>query len=211
MENEGIAVKRQPLPTVRNVEFEVVTWAPDQADADLSIACMFEREMPGSQLSGGLLKLDDVFGGALTRLRDEGSFQAQEMETLVIRKPPAPVKARAIMLIGLGDPLTLSSAVLVRALRVSFHEAARLGVSTVAFAPNLLDAGLSNLAPLGVEAAMVSGVLGALNAEHRFAELGIATPPTVRRWVFDTGAAHFDIVAKSLLTAFGRFTSVPSE
>jgi hypothetical protein len=187
--------RRQALPTIRNVAFEIVTWAPSQADVDLSIACMFEREMPGAQLAGGLLQLDEAFGGALTRQREEGAFAAHERETLLIRKPPASVQAQAVLLMGMGDPTTLSSAVIEGVLRVAFHEAVRFGASTVAFAPSLLDAGLANLAPLDLEAAMVRGVLGALRAEQS----------GVRKWVFDAGAAHFDAVAKSFLRAFEQF------
>lgn len=208
MDYEAVAVKRQSLVTFMDVDFEVVTWAPAQADADLLIACMFEREMPGTHLSGGMLQLDEALGGALTRLREESSFRAQEMETLLIRTVPASVRARSILVIGLGDPLSLSSAILERALRVALREAVRLGASSVSFAPDLIDAGQTDLSSLDVEGAMVRGVLGALHAEHRLAELGRAPFPAIRGWAFETGLAHFQAAKESFLRAFRNWTDL---
>jgi hypothetical protein len=207
LDNAGNIIKRHSLLTMKNVKFEVIAWAPSQADVDLSIACMFEREMPGSLLSGGLLQFNQAIGGALTKLRDEGSFRAQEMETLLLRPALSSVRAHAILIIGLGNPLAFSSAILERALRVAFREAVRFGASTVAFAPNLIDAGQIDVTSLQVEAAMVRGVVGALQAEHRLVELGLADPPAIRSWAFDTGPAHFDTAAKKFLKAFTQSSS----
>jgi hypothetical protein len=208
LENEGNSIKRQSLMRSANVEFEVVTWAPSQADVDLSVACMFERETPGAHLSGGLKQLDEALGGALTGLREEGSFRAQEMETVLVRKPPMQVRAQWILIIGLGNPLTLSSETLERALRVSVREAIRVQACTVAFAPNLLDAGLTDLEFLHVEAAMVRGVISGLHAEYRLAEIGLAALPEIQRWAFETGSAHFEAVTGELLRAFNRFAEI---
>jgi hypothetical protein len=202
---EDKVLRRKSLRTIAHVSFEIVTWAPSEADVDLSIACMFERDMPGTTLSGGLLQLDEALGAALTNLRNEGSFRAQEMETLLIPRPPTQMPARGILIIGLGDPLSLNFAVLERALRVAIREANRLGASTVAFAPNLLDAGLKVLPSLHVEAAMVRGVISALNAEIRLSELGLAPPPSIRNWSFETGSTHFDAATEAFLRAFNPF------
>jgi hypothetical protein len=200
-------IRRKSLQTIGHVGFEIVTLAPSEADVDLSIACMFEHDMPGTTLSGGLLQLDEALGAALTKLRDEGSFRAQEMETLLIPRPPTHVPARGILIIGLGDPLSLNSDVLERALRVAVREANRLEAATVAFAPNLLDAGLKVLPSLHVEAAMVRGVISALNAEISLAELGLAPPPSICNWSFETGPAHFDAATEEFLKAFNPFAA----
>jgi hypothetical protein len=202
MDSTDIGPKRHLLPRVKDVDCEIVSWAPSEADVDLSIACMFEREMPGAHLAGGLLQLDEALGGALTRLREEGYFRAQEMETFLVQTPPQLVRARRVLLIGLGNPLTLSSAILERALRVAVREAVRLGATTVAFAPNLLDAGLRDVASLQVEVAMVRGASSALLAEYRLSELGLASPPAIQRWSFDVGPSHFDSATASFTSAF---------
>jgi hypothetical protein len=202
VDNKDIGPQRHLLMTVKGIEFETVSWAPSEADVDFSIACMFEREMPGVHLVGGLMQLDEALGGALSRMRDEGYFRAQEMETLLVQTPSPPVRARRVLLVGLGNPLTLSSAIFERALRVAVREAFRLGATTAAFAPNLLDAGVTNVASLQVEAAMVRGASSALLAEYRLSELGFASPPVMRRWSFDVGPAHFESATASFTRAF---------
>jgi hypothetical protein len=202
MENRDIAPRRHALPRVRDVSLETVTWAPSQADVDLSIACMFEREMPGARLAGGLLQLDEALGGALTKLRNDGCFRAQEMETLLIETPLRPIRARRVLLIGLGNPVTFSSALLERTLRVAVREAIRLKAMTVAFAPNLLDEGLTDVGSLQIEAAMVRGIVGALQAEYRLSEMCLTYPPAIRSWAFDIGSSHFDATTAEFIKAF---------
>lgn len=193
---------------MQDVRFETVTWPPGHADVDLSIACMFEREMTEAHLTGGLQQLNDALGGVLTALRNEGYFRAQEMETLLVRTPPIRVVARSILIIGLGSPITFGPAILERATRVAVREAIRLGASTVAFAPSLLDEGLTNVASLQVEAAMVRGIVSALQAEYRLSELGLASSPVTRSWAFDTGPAHFDAATAGFMKAFRSFTAL---
>jgi hypothetical protein len=202
MDSKDSVQRRQLLFTMKGVGFETVTWAPSEADVDLSIACMFEREMPGSDLAGGLLQLNVALGGALTMFREAGYFRAEEMETLVVQTPPHSVRPRRILLIGLGNPLTLTSAIVERALRVAVREAIRLGATTVAFAPNLLDAGIRDAASLLVEVAMVRGVSSALLAEYRLSELNLASSPMIQRWFFDVGPTHFEAATASFTTAF---------
>jgi hypothetical protein len=202
LKSKDSAAERRPLLTIGNVDFETIAWAPNQADVDLSIACMFEREMPGVQLAGGLLHLDEVLGGALTRLRHEGHFRAQEMETLLVRKPPIGVSGRSVLIIGLGSPITFASAILERATRVAVREATRLGACTVAFAPNLLDAGRTDADSMNVEAAIAQGTVSGLQAEYRLSELGLANPPAILSWAFDVGPAHIEAATASFLRAF---------
>jgi hypothetical protein len=180
------------LGEVDGLEFRVQAWAPAQADVDLSFACMFEHEAEGATMSGGLLHLDEALGNLLSSLRAEGSFRGQEMETLYISLPSAGLRPRAVMVIGLGDPATITAERLERATRIAYREASRLGVRTVAFAPDLLDAGVQGI--VGTGAAMLRGVVGALRSEKRLAKSGFVPEPSVQSWTFDAGAAHLDAV-----------------
>src|SRR5437868_6764706 len=99
--------KRLQIGTFDGVVFDVVAWGPAQAEVDVSVACMFEHELNGAGLAGGLLALDQALGGHLTQLRREGAFRAQPMETLLVTQPPAGISARAVLVIGLGDPALL--------------------------------------------------------------------------------------------------------
>jgi hypothetical protein len=196
---------RHPIGEWRGLEVEVVAWDSVGAEADLSFACMFEREMPGAAMGGGLLHLDQVLGGALTRWRASGDFRAEPGETLLLERPPNGIRAKTIMLIGLGDPTALQADLLGRATRVAFREASRLRAATVAFAPSLLDTGLKPQAIDGAPTAMMNGLLTALAAEWRLAEAGLSVEPKMSRWSFDAGASHLEEVAAAFKTAFDAF------
>jgi len=172
---------------------------------DLSFAGLFEREMPGAAMGGGLLDLDQALSGALARLRASGDFTAEPMDTLLLERLPHGVRARTIMLIGLGDPTKLQADLLERATRVAFREASRLRAGSVAFAPSLLDTGLKPEATAGAPLAMMAGLLSALATQRRLAEAGLGLEPTVSRWSFDAGASHVDAVAKAFKVAFDAF------
>lgn len=195
---------RLPIGTANQVVFDVVAWGPARADVDLSVACMFEHEMPGSTMAGGLLGLDQALDGKLSQLRASGAFRAQEMETLLISLPPATVAARALLVIGLGDPEQLSSDTLRRATRVAMREAVRHGALSMAFAPSVLDAGHTDNAALDMPAVMLDGMLTALQAETTLASLGLAPPPALRHCTFDVGAPRLAHAGVAFSAAFGR-------
>ncbi len=198
----GSRVPRYALGGFRGVEFDVVAWGPRDAGVDLSFACMFEHEAAGASLGGGMLGLDQSLDGLLTRMRTSGTFKARQLETLHLVSPPDCLAPKSIMVIGLGDPETLTQDLLERATGMAMAEAIRLRVQTVAFAPNLLDAGLSNVAGMHIASSMLTGAFHALATATFLAETGFSEAPSVRRWSFDAGAAHIDAAAKEFEAAF---------
>jgi hypothetical protein len=184
------------------VEFEVGRWSPADASVDLSFACIFEHEMPGSSLSGGLLHLDQALSGLLTELRAQGAFRATAFETLFIAAPSEAVKARQVMLIGLGDPTKLRLADLERAASLAASEAVRLKANSVAFAPSLLDSGHRDNGNWDVPAALLRGALSGLRTENLLAERGVSGAPSLKRWSFDVGAARFEHAVAQFQAAF---------
>lgn len=195
---------RLPIGTTHGVVFDVVAWGPAQAGVDLSVACMFEHEMAGAAMAGGLLALDTALGGQLSHLRSIGAFRAQPMETLLVTSPPPGVAARAVLVIGLGDPALLDGDVLRRATRVAMREAIRFGAVSMAFAPSVLDAGHTDNAPLDMQHVMLDGMLGALQAEHMLAEAGLAAAPALRHCSFDVGAPRAQAAGAGFAAAFSQ-------
>jgi hypothetical protein len=193
-----------PIGIASGVTFDVVAWGPAMADVDFSVACMFEHEVGGAPIAGGLLALDQALGGQLTRLRASGAFRAQPMETLLITTPPAGMTPRAVLVIGLGDPGLLTSDLLRRATRVAMREAIRHGAHSMAFAPSVLDAGHTDNAALNMPEVMLDGMLGALGAEFRLAETGLAGEPLLRHCTFDVGAPRVESAALAFAAAFAR-------
>lgn len=200
------APDRLPIGTVDGVEFDVVAWGPAHADVDLSVACMFEHEL-GAGMTGGLLALDEALGGQLVRLRAAGAFRAQPMETLLVTTPPPAVAARAVLVVGMGDPATLDGDMLRRACRVALREAVRFGAVSMAFAPSVLDAGHTDNAALAMQDVMLDGVLGALRAERMLAEAGLAHAPALLHCTFDVGPPRLQAAGRAFTAAFARLAA----
>lgn len=199
-------IVRLPIGSIDDVVFDVVAWGPAQAAVDFSVACMFEHEVDGAAMAGGLLALDQALGGHLARLRSIGAFRAQPMETLLITTPPR-VAANAVLVIGLGDPAMLDSDVLRRATRVAMREAIRFGAVSMAFAPSVLDAGHVDNAGLNMQEVMLDGMLSALRAEMLLADAGLAAPLLLRHCTFDVGAPRLQAAGQGFADAFRRLTA----
>jgi hypothetical protein len=158
-------------------------------------------------MAGGLLALDQALGGELSRLRAVGAFRAQPMETLLVTMPPPGLIARAVLVIGMGDPALLAGDVLRRACRVAMREAIRYGARSMAFAPSVLDAGHTDNAALDMQAVMLDGMLGALRAEHMLANAGLAGAPLLRHCTFDVGAPRLQAAGRAFAEAFARLAA----
>jgi len=198
---------RLPIGTHDGVEFDVVAWGPAHADVDFSVACMFAHELGATGMAGGLLALDQALGGQLARLRAAGAFRAQPMETLLVTRPPPGVAARAVLVVGMGDPAALDGDLLRRACRVAMREAIRFGATSMAFAPSVLDAGHTDNAALDMQDVMLDGMLGALRAEHMLADAGLAGVPALRHCTFDVGAPRAQAAGRAFAQAFARRTA----
>lgn len=197
---------RLPIGAHESVAFDVAAWTPSHADVDFSVACMFEHEM-GAGMAGGLLALDEALGGRLSRLRAAGAFRAQPMETLLVTTPPPGVAARAVLVVGMGDPAALDGDVLRRACRVAMREAIRHGAVSMAFAPGVLDAGHTDNAALHMQEVMLDGMLGALRAEHMLAQAGLAHTPALRHCTFDVGPPRLQAAGRAFADAFARLAA----
>jgi len=185
-------VLRQVIGSWRDISFEVAAWDGVGADVDLSCGCMFAHEATGDGPTGGLLHLDTALSGALTGLRRDGYFRAGPMETLLVSRPPAGIAARALLLVGLGDPADWTVETTAQAAATAARTAMQQGVRSVAFAPSVLDSGLTTGVTGNMPEAMVKAVLAAIDAQHRIAGLGLTPEPALRHWVFDVGAPRFE-------------------
>ena len=76
--------------------------------------------------------------------------------------------------------------------RVSLREAARLGVSRVAFAPLIRDQGNTKLDTRDVETAVVRGMLLAYDTEKRLQNEGLSKDFTLDQWNVEAGPKYFD-------------------
>jgi hypothetical protein len=143
-------------------------------------------------MRGAPVELDKELGGVIGSLRERGEFEGDPLETLVIIPPRGSIKAKALLLIGLGEEDTLSLERLERVGRVALREASRLGVRRVAFAPLIRDQGNTKLSTGDVETAVVRGMLLAYDTERRLQDQGLAREWTLEAWEVEAGPAYFD-------------------
>ncbi len=191
------------IGTLGKVALKLIAVGPADAPVELSIACMFQHELRGN-LTGGLLRLDQALDGALWRLRREGFFHGHALETLLLTKVPATVHAQALLIVGLGDPKAFTADVLQDAVLAAAQQALRMDVETVAFSPNLLDAGFASDELSGIQSALLYGLHSAQQREECLFDRGFRSATKLQSWSFEAGEEHFDEAALSFEAPFRK-------
>ncbi len=202
-------VKETALDAPNNVKVKVRMEGPYTADVPLQVVCYFkytpERAM---RMSGAPVELDKRLGGVIGALRERGEFVGDQLETLLIIPPRDSIKAKALLLVGLGDEDALSLNLMEGVGRVSLPEAARLGVNRVAFAPLLRDQGNSKLGTGVVETAIVRGMLLAYDTEKRLQRERLSKEFTLDEWNVEAGPAYFDETVAGVQKAIQQSTQL---
>jgi hypothetical protein len=143
-------------------------------------------------MTGAPVELDKELGGVISALRGRGEFEGAALETLILIPPKGSIKAKAFLLVGLGEEDSLSLARMEQVGRVALREASRLGVPRVAFAPILRDQGSTKLATGDVGRAVVKGMLLAYDTEKRLQKEALAGEWTLQEWECEAGPVYFD-------------------
>jgi Cytosol aminopeptidase family, N-terminal domain len=186
-------VKEKPLNAPHNVKVKVRMEGPYTADVPLQVVCYFKYTPQGVKRMGGApVELDKHLGGVIASLRERGEFVGDQLETILIIPPKDSIKAKALLLVGLGDEADLSLKLMEAVGRVALREADRLGVSHVAFAPLIRDQGNSKISTGEVERAVVRGMLLAYDTEKRLQKEGLSKDFTLEQWNVEAGPAYFD-------------------
>src|SRR5580658_4629394 len=132
---EPTAVKEIRFQALRDVTMTLRMEGPTTADVPLQVVCYFKYTPEGvKRMKGAPVELDHELGGVIGALRERGDFIGDELETILLIPPSNSIKAKALLLIGLGDERSLSLDVMERVGKVAVREASRLGASRVAFA-----------------------------------------------------------------------------
>jgi hypothetical protein len=186
-------VKEKALDAPNAVKIKVRMEGPYTADVPLQVVCYFKYTPEGAKrMSGAPVELDKRLGGVIGSLRERGEFVGDQLETLLIIPPKDAIKAKALLLVGLGDEDTLSLKLIEGVGRVAVREAARLGVSRVAFAPLIRDQGNSKFPTGDVADAVVRGMLSAYDTDKRLQKEGLSKDFTLEAWNVEAGQMYFD-------------------
>lgn len=175
---------------------------PYDADVPLQIVCYFEYTLTSdTKLLGAPVELDQRLGGVIASLRQRGEFQGQALESLLIEPQAGTIKAKRLLLLGLGAGSELSLDRMEAIGRVALREAAKIGAKSVAFAPMIKDAGNDSLEAGAVETSVVRGMLLAYDTERRLQKQGLRSAFALDEWIVESGPAYFDTTVAGVRTA----------
>jgi len=190
---ENQDVKEKAFDAPHNLKIKVRMEGPYTADVPLQVVCYFKYTPEGAKrMSGAPVELDKKLGGVIAALRERGEFVGNELETLWITPPKNSIKAKALLLVGLGNEDALSLDVMERVGRVSLRAASQAGVKRVAFAPLIRDQGNSKLPAGDVALAVVRGMLLSHDTEVRLQKEGLAKSFQLEEWIVEAGADYFN-------------------
>jgi hypothetical protein len=186
-------VKETVVAGPNQVALKVRMEGPYTADVPLQVVCYFKYTPAGAKrMFDAPVELDRRLGGVIASLRERGEFAGNELETVLITPPKGSIRAKALLLIGLGDEGRLSLDTMERVGKVGLREAVRLGAARVAFAPLVRDQGNSVFKTGDVETAVVRGMLLAYDTERRLQKEGLAKAYTLEEWWVEAGPAYYD-------------------
>jgi hypothetical protein len=201
--SDGVMEKALAAPN--NVQVKVRLEGPYTADVPLQVVCYFKyTPEEAKKMSGAPVELDKRLGGVIGSLRERGQFVGEQLETLLIIPRKGSIKAKALLLVGLGDEDALSLNLMEAVGRVTLREAARLGVSRVAFAPLIRDQGNSKFGTGDVAKAVVRGMLLAYDTQKRLQKEGMCKEFTLDQWNNEAGAKYFDDTVTGVRKAIGE-------
>jgi hypothetical protein len=202
-------VKEKALEAPNNIQLRVRMEGPYTADVPLQVVCYFKYTPEGAKRMGGApVELDRRLGGVIASLRERGEFGGEQLETILITPPRDSIKAKALLLVGLGDEADVSLKLMEAVGRVALREAARLGARRVGFAPLIRDQGNSKIGTGDVETAVVRGMLLAYDTERRLQKEGLGKPFTLDEWWVEAGPAYFDETVAGVKKASAQATDL---
>jgi hypothetical protein len=195
----GDDVKERTFDAPNHVKIKVRMEGPYTADVPLQIVCYFKFTPEGAKrMSGAPVELDKELGGVIASLRERGEFIGEEAETVCLIPPKGSIKAKALLLVGLGNEEALSPKVLERIGRTGLRAASAAGVKRVALAPLIRDQGNTKLSAGDVELSLVRAMLLAYHTEVRLQKEGLGKSFVLEEWVVETGPAFFDETAAAV-------------
>lgn len=193
------------------VAVEVKVMGPSGQETPLQIACVFEYTegditnppaLPANL--NGMLHLDEALHGIITELRKSGKFTGHAFETILITPPPGTVKAKQVLLIGLGDRNKFNADVMYTIGAIGMREALRLGVTSYSHASDIKDAGIDSNTKEVAEN-VVKGALDAYNTQIHLKEKKMSAFKPVVKMTLLSGPAFFAPSSEAIKEALAAY------
>lgn len=186
-------VKEQAIVGPHEVSIKVRMEGPYTASTTLQVVCYFKySDAVARKMSGAPVELDKRLGGVINSLRTRGEFRGEPLETILINPKGGAIKAKSLLLIGLGSEDQLSLDLMEQVGNTALRQAKEMGATKVAFAPLLRDQGNTTLGVGAVETAVVKGMLLAYDTELRLQQEGLSNHYKLEEWWVEAGPKYFD-------------------
>lgn len=184
-----IEKEKHPQHHHLGIRFQVLPIGPAMTHVPLQMVCFFDQTK-NQVMEGGAADVDQHFNGALKKLRAADHFRGDLFETLLLTPQNKEIPADQILLIGLGDPADFSLERLEAVGKLIIHEALKLNMPMIAFAPSIKDAGISHFPAGEVSVAIATGMVKALQSAQALRESGLLPTLTLKEIIFLAGAKH---------------------
>lgn len=146
------------------VPIRILVQGPGETDTDLQVICLF-RSSPVNTLRGSLIEANEKLRGLLDRIRKPTLFGGEFGETLLLAPPRGTLKARKLLILGLGDSQTFAAERMRLVGAILYREANRIGVAHPFFAPTIVDGGVTKYTTGQISEQVITGFLQALATE----------------------------------------------
>jgi leucyl aminopeptidase len=176
------------------LRFRAAQWDAVEAPVDLLVAGLWGKGKGGA-LSPELQGLDRVLHGALRHLCARAIFHGDAGEALTLSSPPPPIKARSLMLVGLGPAAPMQVERIEHAMEQAMQTALCTQAISVACFVGWSEIGIGQGEGASTCKAIAQAMMrGALLALDRPANL----PERRLDWTFAVGGEYQNMVIEAL-------------
>jgi hypothetical protein len=171
------------------IPMQVLEQSPAETNTALQVICLFSSS-PVNVLHGSLAEANQKLGGLLDRVRSASLFRGELGETLLLAPPRDSLRARKLLIIGLGDSQTFSPHRMQLVGEIVYTEASRLGEAHPFFAPNILDGGVTKFTTGQISEQVISGFLRAAETDEVIKEANASAGRSITALTYLAGPRY---------------------
>ena len=164
---------------------------PGGQPSSVQVICFLKHKAAGDTTLEAVADFDRELGGLIQQLRNSDQFEGYPLETLYFDSPRNSIKAKGVLLVGVGDEQQVSVETMRNVGTVALRNAMLMNASTVSFAAGLQDQNVKKLDVGDVAGAVVTGVILAYDTEKRLQSRGLLPPHNLDEWVVEAGPPFF--------------------
>jgi len=183
-------VAEKTFEAANDLRIEVKEVVPGGQPSSVQVICYLKHKSAGDTTLEAVADFDRELGGIVGRLRDSGQFEGFPLETLYFDSPKDSIKAKGVLLVGVGDEQEVSLATMRHVGTVAMRNAMLLNAS-VSFAAALQDQNVKKLDVGDVAGAVVTGAILAYDTEKRLQLRELLPQRSISEWVIEAGPPFF--------------------